>query len=274
MKLRSETTRADRAFNLACQLLSRAAIGTTEQHKKSIRRQILDRIEPDPPKPHDPSDGDMKATGDAAHLIGISKHWARKDVIVFNDELRERCLDYLWRSEEATGLTVDLFNLPFLTERTVKVKKVSYRVQITRLEEGLQAGCVLIGAVTTWFFAGQTELFQFGDWMNPETIRKVLAAHKSAVVSFNPTSSPLTQQAADYISKLTRKSHLRYPCIRSCKFLVSAAIINRELLTASDQLAFQLAVTKLNEWAEHWAAVHGFSHTEDFKALIRRTFGK
>jgi len=277
MKFRTENSKHDRrvnrAFNLACQIVARAAIGLECESKHALRAQIRERLGLDVfTKKDDPRIlGDRRATGDAAHLLGLSRWWQKDEELLFlNSPVVGLCCRWLERS----GGSVDMFELPFITKRDVKIGRIRYQLGITRLEDNLIAGCVFQGKDETWFFAGKERLYQFGVFMNEATIRKVLAEHHQNIVSVNPTSSPLTKEAAEYVSKLTRKSHLRYPCIRSRKFLVSATIINRELLSPADLASLEPAVAKLNEWAEGWAAKNGFFEHENFNDLIRRTFGE
>lgn len=270
MRFRNETTRHDRSFNLACQILANSALGELRVSKRSLRLQIRDRMEMSPlDLKSEAWYGDFRATGDAANTLGIRKYWQGNDAwLSISAPVIECCKDYL----EASGQEpVDLFDREFMVERKVSTSMGQCKLRLTRLEDGLVAGSLIYGSNETHFFAG-AKIEKLGSPVSDGLIREALKTHNAHVVSNNPTASPLTEKAAKYVSQMIRKEHIKYPYIRSRKFLVRATVANIGRASQRDQADMLSFVDQLNLLAEAWTVVNGYLEPETFRQFIKRSF--
>lgn len=270
MRFRNETTRHDRSFNLACQILANSVMGNTKFGKRSLRLQIRERLHlPGLDLTSEPWHGDFRATGDAANLLGIKEHWKLDDTwLTLSNALVEHCKNYLSRADQESA---DLFDRAFIVERKVTTNKGTCKLRLTRLEDGLKAGSIVHTGGETHFFSG-IRIEHFGASVTDGLIEEVLKVHYDQAVSMNPTSTPLTEEAAKYISQMIREGHIRYPHIRSRRFLVKATIVNVSKASPRDQADMLGFVDQLNSWADAWTKVNGYSEPETFSQLIKRSY--
>ena len=270
MRFRTETTRHDRSFNLACQIVANSAMGWTRVGKRSLRLRIRDDLDlPNLDLRSEAWNGDFRATGDAANHLGISSYWKLDDTwLSISSPLVECCKSYLRR---ANGVPTDLFDRDIIVERKVSTSKGNCKLFLTRLEDGLIAGRLSHKTKETHFFSG-VKIEHFGDQPLDGLLEEALKAHREQAVSNNPTWSPLTPEAAAYVSRMIKDGHIRYPHIRSNKRLVKATIVNIKKASPRDQADMLSFVDQLNSWATAWTSLHGYSEPETFKQFVNRSF--
>lgn len=274
---RSERTRDDRAFNLACQILCFAARGQFTVGKKELRGEVRASLglKPLSELHKNYCDGDMRATGDASNHAGLTDLWQLDDSQLFlTPTLLERCRDFLSKTPESSRMGTDLFDKPFIVSRRVEVRGVGITLSLSRLEDGLTAGCLHTQKEVFWFFVGKLrmECFSNNVFITEEDAYEALSWHRANSISHNPTGNPLTKEAASYVSQMKRMGHIRYPFIRSSRFVVRATIVNAKKLDPIKLAACRKAVDLLNSWTADWATSNDFNSPENFADLIRRTF--